>query len=396
MRSLRIIQRIRARNAFRLATQLAVVGASLSPPHFAQAQVTFGGVEVAPGLSVGGTTLHPDGTTTFGGIQAGGVRAGSGLSVGGATVGGYNPERQRREDEERERRRRSEEEDRERRRRDDEYRARRLRESEDDDRRRRANEDDRRARTQAESRRQADEVNNQREARRQAVERGQFQEPFKNLSFKLEVVTSSQTCANKSAIDCWRSIPEDRHVGMQTLSIQSAERVQEEIAFLAQRHAIQLELADRQAGGHSRVCDINDCNGNPDLLRHSRRQLQNFKLAYDEFFRSARVPVSFHQLARRHGITDIQITFRVLLTRDRLIDAMQVNDASQVSLGERRVITNLVANSNDLIAPRPDFAIFQLLNIEFPDSIRNAIQRAGYPSAPIPAATPTPSVRPRR
>ncbi len=359
------------RQALRLTQQLVIAGAMLGLGPHAHAQITFGGVEVAPGLSGGGTTLQPDGTVTYGGIQAGGISSTPGLQFGGATVGGYNPERQRREDEERDRRRRTEE-------------------------------DERRARTTPEPLRQTNESAAQqratRDSRRLLVERGQFQEPFKNLSFKLEVFTSNVACADKTAIDCWRSILNDSHVKTQLLSIQSAERVQEELSYLAQRHAIQVELAERQALGQTRLCDINDCSGHPDLLRHSRRQLQNFKLAYDDFFRGFRVPVSFHNLARRHGITDIEITFRVLLTRDRTIDAMQVNDASQISLGERRIITNLVAESVEIHASRPNFSIFRLLNAEFPDSLRSAIQRAGFLTAPAPAQAPaaSPAARPRR
>ncbi|HRK06725.1 MAG TPA: hypothetical protein PLZ57_03055 [Pseudobdellovibrionaceae bacterium] len=369
-----------ARQALRLTQQLAFVGALLCFGSDSFAQVTFGGVEVAPGLSVGGTTLQPDGTVTYGGIQAGGISTTPGVQIGGATVGGYNPDRQRREDEERDRRRRIEDEER--------------------DRRRRIEEDERRSRAASEPHRQTNESAAQqratRDSRRLLVERGQFQEPFKNLSFKLEVFTSNVACADKTAIDCWRSILNDSHVKTQLLSIQSAERVQEELSYLAQRHAIQVELAERQAAGQTRLCDINDCSGHAELLRHSRRQLQNFKLAYDDFYRGFRVPVSFHHFARRHGITDVEITFRVLLTRDRMIDAMQVNDASPMTLGERRIITNLVAESAELNSPRPNFAIFRLLNAEFPDSIRSAVQRAGFPTAPVPAPAAAPAARPRR
>lgn len=382
MPSLRIKMRLSARTSLLgVATNLALMGASLSPFGLAYAQVTFGGVEVAPGLSVGGTTIHPDGTTTIGGIQAGGIRGAPGMQFGGSTLGGYNPERERRENEERDRQRRTEEENTERRRRNDEDFQRRVRESEDQTRR---------------DRRQAEDIANERMARRQSVERGQFQEPFKNLSFRMEVLTSALACGDQPALDCWRRIVQEPNLGTQMLSIQNPERAQDEIAFLVQRHAIQLELADRQASGLSRICDINDCNGNPDLLRHGRRQSQNFKLAYDEFFRNFRVPASFHQLARRHGITDLRITFRLLLTRDRLIDAMLVEDASRVSLGERSSITNLVANSNELTAAQSNFAIFQILNDQFPEQIRSAIQRVGFPSAPSSSPTPAATGRPRR
>lgn len=380
-----------SRHALRLARQVVVVSAMFGLAPISYAQITIGGVEVAPGLSVGGTTLQPDGTVTYGGIQAGGIGSTPGVQFGGATVGGYNPERQRREDEERDRRRRIEDDER-----------RRRTEDEERDRRRRTEDEDRRLRAQSEPHRQINDSASQqraaRDSRRLSVERGQFQEPFKNLSFKLEVFTSNVACADKSAIDCWRSILNDSHVKTQLLSIQNADRVQDELSYLAQRHAIQVELVDRQASGQTRLCDINDCSGHADLLRHSRRQLQNFKLAYDDFFRGFRVPVSFHHFARRHGITDIEITFRVLLTRDRMIDAMQVNDASQISLGERRIITNLVAESVELNSPRPNFSVFRLLNAEFPDSIRSAIQRAGFPIAPAPATPPAtgPAARPRR